>query len=136
MLRFKVLAMLLAGSLALTALVPAATAQVRGYGVAYGRYAHGATRGWVPGHYEVVERSVWVGGGTRRPPAQLDASSVVYLPDAVDVGTLRDRGIDCVAVPEAAGANAAWRLYPSVEHLAIVQVALPDVFAFFDEHAR
>ena len=66
MLRFKVLAMLLAGSLALTALVPAATAQVRGYGVAYGRYAHGATRGWVPGHYEVVERSVWVGGGTRR----------------------------------------------------------------------
>ena len=37
---------------------------------------------------------------------------------------------------EAAGAKAAWRLYPSVEHLAIVQVALPDVFAFFDEHAR
>lgn len=37
---------------------------------------------------------------------------------------------------QRAGAKAAWRLYPSVEHLAIVQVALPDVFAFFDEHVR
>jgi predicted peptidase len=37
---------------------------------------------------------------------------------------------------EGAGATAAWRLYPSVEHLAIVQVALPDVFSFFDAHAR
>jgi len=36
----------------------------------------------------------------------------------------------------AAGAEASWHLYPSVEHLAIVQVALPDVFAFFDQHAR
>ena len=37
---------------------------------------------------------------------------------------------------EAAGARAVWRLYPSVEHLAVMQIALPDVFAFFDEHAR
>ena len=37
---------------------------------------------------------------------------------------------------EAAGAAARWRLYPSVEHLAIVQVALRDVFLFFDEHAN
>jgi len=36
----------------------------------------------------------------------------------------------------AAGVDSSWRLYPSVEHLAVVQVALPDVFAFFDEHAR
>ncbi|MEC8652168.1 MAG: dienelactone hydrolase family protein [Planctomycetota bacterium] len=40
------------------------------------------------------------------------------------------------AALEAAGASARWRLYPSVEHLAVVQVALRDVFAFFDEHAR
>lgn len=31
-----------------------------------------------------------------------------------------------------AGADASWREYPDVEHLAIVQFALPDVFAFFD----
>jgi len=37
---------------------------------------------------------------------------------------------------ERAGADAQWRVYPSVEHLAIVQVALPDVFAFFDAHVR
>lgn len=37
---------------------------------------------------------------------------------------------------QEAGAKAAWRLYPSVEHLAIVQVALPDVFSFFDQHVR
>lgn len=30
------------------------------------------------------------------------------------------------------GVDATWREYPAVEHLAIVQVALPDVFAFFD----
>lgn len=36
----------------------------------------------------------------------------------------------------AAGVDSSWRLYPSVEHLAVVQVALPDVFEFFDEHAR
>ncbi|MFN3242560.1 MAG: prolyl oligopeptidase family serine peptidase [Planctomycetota bacterium] len=37
---------------------------------------------------------------------------------------------------EAAGATASFRVDPAVEHLAIVQVALPDVFAFFDEHAK
>ena len=37
---------------------------------------------------------------------------------------------------QQAGAKAEWRLYPSVEHLAIVQVALPDVFSFFDQHVR
>jgi predicted esterase len=40
------------------------------------------------------------------------------------------------AAIEAAGAEAVWRLYPSVEHLAVMQVALPDVFAFFDGYAR
>lgn len=35
---------------------------------------------------------------------------------------------------EAGGANSIWREYPAVEHLAIVQVALPDVFAFFDQN--
>ena len=37
---------------------------------------------------------------------------------------------------EAAGAQSTFRVYPAVEHLAIVQVALPDVFAFFDQHAK
>lgn len=33
---------------------------------------------------------------------------------------------------QAAGIASTWREYPAVEHLAIVQIALPDVFAFFD----
>lgn len=33
---------------------------------------------------------------------------------------------------QAAGFPATLRKYPDVEHLAIVQIALPDVFAFFD----
>jgi hypothetical protein len=31
-----------------------------------------------------------------------------------------------------AGADASWHEYADVEHLAIVQFALPDVFAFFE----
>ena len=34
----------------------------------------------------------------------------------------------------SAGGNASYRDYPNVEHLAIVQVALDDVFEFFDSH--
>ena len=35
-----------------------------------------------------------------------------------------------------AGVTSTYHEYPDVEHLAVVQVALPDVFAFFDEHAK
>lgn len=31
-----------------------------------------------------------------------------------------------------ANADATWKLYPGVEHLSVVQFALPDVFAFFE----
>lgn len=69
MLRFKVLAMSLLSLLALGAEVRPAAAQAYGaygHGNVYGRYVPRATRGWVPGHYEVSERSVWVSGGTQR----------------------------------------------------------------------
>jgi predicted peptidase len=35
-----------------------------------------------------------------------------------------------------AGVTSTYHEYPDVEHLAVVQIALPEVFAFFDEHAK
>ncbi len=37
---------------------------------------------------------------------------------------------------EQFGVDASYREYPHVEHLAIVQIALPDVFAFFDQSLK
>lgn len=37
---------------------------------------------------------------------------------------------------EAAGATVDWRVYEPADHFTVVQLALPDVFAFFDRHAR
>ena len=34
---------------------------------------------------------------------------------------------------ESAGAETSLREYPGIEHLLVVQVALPDVFAFFGQ---
>jgi len=74
------------------------------------------------------------GGGRVRASDALAAVPFFVAAGARDFGRQSARRLHRQL--EAAGANAAWRLYPSVEHLAIVQVALPDVFAFFDEHAR
>ena len=40
--------------------------------------------------------------------------------------TLRQGGVASIRLRE----------YPDTEHLAVVQVALPEVFAFFDETAK
>jgi len=37
---------------------------------------------------------------------------------------------------QAAGINSSWHEYPDVEHLSIVQIALPDVFTFFDQQLQ
>jgi acetyl esterase/lipase len=69
------------------------------------------------------------GGGTAR------GTGLASLPFLVGVGT-RDfalqgaRGLHERLT--ALGAPSTLREYPDVEHLAIVQVALPDVFAFFE----
>ena len=75
------------------------------------------------------------GGGSVRKVA-----GIASVPFFVGVGTedfaLRgSRGL--VASLKRAGVAAVEaREYPAVEHLAIVQVALDDVFRFFDQHAR
>ena len=70
------------------------------------------------------------GGGSVRA-----SDALAKLPFFVGVGS-RDfalgqaRGLDRAL--RKAGATSTLREYPGVEHLAIVQLALPDVFAFFD----
>lgn len=70
------------------------------------------------------------GGGSVRA-----SDALAKLPFFVGVGS-RDfalgqaRGLDRAL--RKAGANSTLREYAGVEHLAIVQLALPDVFAFFD----
>ncbi len=70
------------------------------------------------------------GGGNVR---QSDA--LPRLPFFVAAGS-RDFGRDmCQALTrqlQARGVPVTYREYPDVEHLAVVQIALPDVFAFFD----
>lgn len=80
-----------------------------------------------PGLYRAV--AALGGGGSVQKAQGLDR-----LPCFVGVGSrdfarsgaqsLHDRLKD-------AGAPSTWREYPHVEHLAIVQIALPDVFEFF-----
>ncbi len=71
-----------------------------------------------------------LGGG-----GSANGSALGQLPFLVGVGT-RDFALQGArslhARLEALGAPTTLREYPDVEHLAIVQVALPDVFAFFD----
>ena len=74
------------------------------------------------------------GGGRVRASEALAAVPFFVSAGARDFGRQGSRRLHQQL--QQAGAKAEWRLYPSVEHLAIVQVALPDVFAFFDQHAR
>jgi predicted esterase len=71
------------------------------------------------------------GGGLIRPSTNLKA-----LPFFVGVGTEDFAQDDASALADrlkkAEVANVIYREYPEIEHLAIVQVALADVFKFFD----
>lgn len=85
-----------------------------------------------PARYRAV--APIAGGGTAK-----SSEAFAKLPFFVCAGE-RDFGLRGArrlhGAIEKAGAKAIWRVYPSVEHLAIVQVALPDVFKFFDQHVR
>ncbi len=75
------------------------------------------------------------GGGSVRPqPALRD------LPFFVGIGS-EDFGLKAAKnladnLERAGAATVIFREYPGIEHLAIVQVALGDVFRFFDERAK
>ena len=71
------------------------------------------------------------GGGRVRRGAALDE-----LPVFVGCGS-RDFALDGARALhrklERSGAQASLRIYEGIEHLTIVQIALPDVYAFFDD---
>ncbi|MBK8097881.1 MAG: dienelactone hydrolase family protein [Planctomycetes bacterium] len=70
------------------------------------------------------------GGGNAR-----GAKGLAGLPAFVGVGTrdfARSAARSLATALESAGAASQLREYEGVEHFAIVQLALPDVFAFFD----
>jgi predicted peptidase len=75
------------------------------------------------------------GGGSFRPWPTLKP-----LPFFVGIGSedfsLRAAKDLAENLKKADVATVTYREYPTIEHLMIVQVALPDVFRFFDENAR
>lgn len=71
------------------------------------------------------------GGGRVRRTDALKKLPFFVAAGAADFGRSGARRLQRDLV--AAGASASYRDYPDIEHLAIVQVALPDVFSFFDQ---
>lgn len=87
-----------------------------------------AAAGRSPGRF----RAVAVLGGGGAPPRAGDAGDLRFF---VGVGSRDFARAGALRLHESLAAAAlpsTLREYPSVEHLAIVQIALPDVFAWFD----
>ena len=112
---------------ALAARWPIDPARVVVVGHSMGAGAAMSATGRAPGRFRAVAA---LGGGGAVPRAGAKAP-----PFFVGVG-LRDFALagakSLHAGLEKAGFAATLREYPDVEHLAIVQIALPDVFTFFD----
>ncbi|MEQ1632915.1 MAG: hypothetical protein ABL997_11115, partial [Planctomycetota bacterium] len=70
------------------------------------------------------------GGGSVRKNADLRDLPFFVAAGERDFG--RGGALSLSQQLQKAGCTTTWREYQDVEHLAIVQVALPDVFAFFD----
>lgn len=86
-----------------------------------------------PARYAAVA-ALGGGGSVKSGPGLRD------LPFFVGIGSedfALKASTDLAATLQRAGvATVVLREYPNIEHLAIVQVALPDVFRFFDEKAK
>ena len=74
------------------------------------------------------------GGGSARKSEALTKLPFFVAAGERDFG--RGGAQSLAAQLEQLGVDATYREYPHVEHLAIVQVALPDVFAFFDRSLK
>ena len=74
------------------------------------------------------------GGGSARKSEALTKVPFFVAAGERDFG--RGGAQSLAAQLEQLGVDATYREYPNVEHLAIVQVALPDVFAFFDRSLK
>ncbi len=81
-----------------------------------------------PSRYRAV--AALGGGGNLRRGAKLDATQFFIGYGSRDF--LRNSAQQLQRALESAGAPLTHREYEGVEHLAIVQIALPDVFAHFD----
>lgn len=113
---------------ALAARFPIDTTRVVVVGHSMGAGAAMSTAGRAPARYRAVA-ALGGGGGVPKNAAARE------LPFFVGVGERDFARGGALALHDgmrAAGIPSTLREYPSVEHLAIVQVALPDVFAFFD----
>ena len=88
-----------------------------------------ALAGRKPGRYAAV--AALGGGGSFRSGADLKT-----LPFFVGVGKLDFAAKNAAALAKAlekAGATVTFKTFPHLEHLSVVQIALPEVFAFFDK---
>jgi predicted esterase len=117
---------------ALAARYPFDRARVLLVGHSMGAAMAVACAGRAPARYAAVAA---LGGGGEVG----DADGLQRLPFFVGTGS-RDflrRGAEQLRVRlEQLQAPVEWRLYQGVEHLAIVQIALPDVFTWFDRVLR
>jgi len=82
-----------------------------------------------PGTFRAV--AALGGGGEVRPSDAL--KRLPFFVAAGDRDFLLQGARKLVRVLEAADVDVTWQPYAGVEHFAIVQVALPDVFAFFEQ---
>lgn len=113
---------------ALAARFPIDPARLVVVGHSMGAGAAMSAAGRAPARFRAVAA---LGGGGAVPKAEAARS----LPFFVGVGERDFARAGALRLHEgmrAGGIPSTLREYPAVEHLAIVQIALPDVFAFFD----
>ncbi|MBM3974738.1 MAG: hypothetical protein FJ301_11625 [Planctomycetes bacterium] len=113
---------------ALAARFPIDTARVVAVGHSMGAGAALSAAGRAPTRYRAVA-ALGGGGGVPKNAAARE------LPFFVGIGERDFARGGALALHDGlrgAGIPSTLREYPAVEHLAIVQIALPDVFAFFD----
>ncbi|MFK7740866.1 MAG: prolyl oligopeptidase family serine peptidase [Planctomycetota bacterium] len=117
---------------ALVARYPIDTDRVFVVGHSMGAAAAMGSVARTPGRFRAVA-PVSGGGRVRRSDAFAKVPFFVAAGgrDFGRAGSLRLR-----KAMESAGAKVEWRDYPAAEHFGVMQLSLPDVFAFFDKHAR
>jgi predicted esterase len=76
--------------------------------------------------------AVALGGGSRFPKTQSNPTSKWFVAaGSDDFGKNGARQLHSSLI--TANLPSTWREYPNIEHLAIVQAAIPDVFQFLDQ---
>lgn len=113
---------------ALAARFPVDRARIAVVGHSMGAMQTVATAMQAPERYAAIA-AISGGGGVRKQPG-LDRLPFFVAAGSADFGKAGSSALRRQL--EAVGVAVEYREYQDVEHLAVVQVALPDVFAFFD----